>query len=329
MADVRRPPPCPGSAGERRDDRGQLFLVGALSLGVLFVGFALLLNTAIFTENLATRNTDPGTDPSISYRSAAATAAEEIMVRENANNTDDQTPSTMVDRYERSVAAWGDSTGIHATRRARFVDMTVDSTRAGTRFEQTNVNRNFTNASGTTTDWDLADDRDVRDVQFTVENASLAATPSGAFTLELESTDSSKVWNVSIYRASATEVGVEMRNETHTETCVATVGSHAVVDVSGGVINDTACPELVQTLDLGGEGVDVEFEDGDEAVGTFSLIVSDGANPSTDDDIVDNEADGSPFVSAVIYSADVTITYQSRDVYYRTLVDLDPPEEIR
>lgn len=334
MADVSRPRPCPGSAGDAGerppDDRGQLFLVGALSLGVLFVGFALLLNTAIFTENLATRNTDPGTDPSISYRSAAETAAEEILVRENANNTDDQTPGTMVDRYERSVATWGDSTGIHAARRARFVDISVDSTRAGTRFEQTNINRNFTNASGTASTWELADSVDVRDVQFTVENASLETTSANAFTLYLESvSDPTDSWSVSIYRTGPDTVEVTAANETASASCSATVGTHAVVDVSAGSINDTACPEFDDTLDLGGQDVDVWFENGDDAVGTFSLIVSGGANPSTDDDIVDNGADGSPFVSAVIYSADVTITYQSTDVYYQTSVELDPPEELR
>ena len=44
MADVTRP------------NRGQLLLVAAIALGILFVALALILNTAIFTENLATRS---------------------------------------------------------------------------------------------------------------------------------------------------------------------------------------------------------------------------------------------------------------------------------
>ena len=37
-------------------DRAQLILVGALALAVTLVGIALVLNSAIFAENLATRS---------------------------------------------------------------------------------------------------------------------------------------------------------------------------------------------------------------------------------------------------------------------------------
>ena len=41
-------------------ERGQLFLVGAIALALAFVGLAFLLNSAIFTENLASQGTDTG-----------------------------------------------------------------------------------------------------------------------------------------------------------------------------------------------------------------------------------------------------------------------------
>ena len=328
MADVRRPAARGTSREEPCADRGQIFLVAALVLAVLFVGLALLLNTAIYTENLATRNTDPGTDPSISYRHAAEEAAVEVMVRENANHTD--LPfSDVEDRYLRGVDGWSNAASLHGARHARVANVTVDSTVHGTRFEQTDLNRNFTNESGTVTDWQVEDGVDVRDVQFTVETDSLEELSDDPFELYMESsTDPSKNWGVVVYSPNAGEVGVAVSNDTATATCVATVGSHGVVDVSTGHINDTACPAVGETLDLDGDDVDVRFRNGDEAVGTYHLVVDSGVSLGADEDHVDNEVDGSPFVTAVVYEADVTITYESTDVSYRTTVRV-APEEIR
>ncbi|WP_380679757.1 DUF7261 family protein [Salinigranum sp. GCM10025319] len=332
MADVSRSAVdagrAPSSGRDPRTDRGQIFLVAALVLAVLFVGLALLLNTAIYTENLATRNTDPGTDPSISYRHVAEEAAVGVMVRENANHTD-LPYADVEDRYVRGVDEWSNAAGLHAARYARSANVTVDSAVHGTRFEQTDLNRNFTNESGTVTDWQVEDGVDVRDVQFTVERGSLEELSDDPFELSLESSsDPTTSWSVVVYSPSASEVGVAVSNDSATATCVATVGSHAVVDVSTGHINDTACPAIGETLDLDGEDVDVRFRNGDEAVGTYHLVVDSGVSLGADEDHVDNEVDGSPFVTAVVYEADVTITYESTDVAYRTTVRI-APEEIR
>lgn len=42
----------------KRDDRGQLILIGAVLIALAFVSLTLLLNTAIFSENLASRSPD-------------------------------------------------------------------------------------------------------------------------------------------------------------------------------------------------------------------------------------------------------------------------------
>jgi hypothetical protein len=299
---------------------------------VLFVGFALLLNTAIFTENLATRNTDPGTDPSISYRAAAEEAARTLLIEENDNATATNPSESEVEaRYESSVEAWGDSAGLHGARRARVMNTSVEpgSLVVGTRIEQTDVSRNFTNRSMAKTDWTLASDVDVRDVRFTVERDELETTASDAFRLQLNETGGGSDWNVSVYEAPSGSVTVEARNATDTVSCTASVGSHAVVDVSAGRVNGTACPGLAATLDLAGQNVDVEFENGDEAVGTYRLVVDDDIDPATDPDVVDTPGGGSPFVTYVVYEATVSVTYESTDVSYTTSTGRIAPGEIR
>ena len=353
MADVSRPPRPPRRPGrttdaDAGDDRGQLFLVGALSLAVLFVGFALLLNTAIYTENLATRNTDPGTDPSISYRSAAEEAAREMLVHENANNTaeTDYTFPEVRTRYDRDVDSWSDGVGIHAARRARATDMTLDETSAvhGTRIEQTNGTLAFTNRSGATT-WDVVDDVAVRDVRFTVDRDSLAASNTSAldnspFHLRIREQGTGETYRVYLFDDSDTggdDVTVAVAHGGSIEQCTFTGGATAAVDVSNANINGTAC-DAFDLLDLTDtevetENLDLRFVNGDNAVGTYELTVSSGLSFGPGTNFYDNEGpdadEGSPFLSAVVYEASVVVTYESTDVYYQTTIAIDPPGELR
>ncbi|WP_136602325.1 DUF7261 family protein [Salinigranum halophilum] len=349
MADVRRPPtrprrPLGGATGSDGggDDRGQLFLVGALSLAVLFVGFALLLNTAIYTENLATRNTDPGTDPSISYRAAAEDASREILLRENRNGTD-PTWSENTRWFESSIHAWSDTAGLHAARRARVASVTVDSTN-GTRFQQTDASRNLTNRNYVE-DWELGNNPSaVRDASVTVSADSLVQrnltnllTGTYPFAVEFEDTDTGDEWHVYVYDDSDTggdDVTVAVRDGITEQECTH-VGPAARIDLSNGTINGTACPAF-DLLDLPDDAVDdkdirLRFENGDHATGTYDIKVAEGADISNN--VYDNENtgdhdNGAAFATAIIYEADITISYESTDVSYQTTVRL-APEEIR
>lgn len=345
MADVRRPPTRRrqrtggdrGGSGD--DDRGQLFLIGALSLAVLFVGFALLLNTAIYTENLATRNTDPGTDPSISYRAAAEDASREILIRENRNGTD-PTWDENTRWFESGIETWSDSAGLHAARRARVASVTVESTN-GTRFQQTDASRNLTNRNFDE-DWQLGNNPSaVRDASLTVNADSLPErnltnllTGTYPFAMEFEDTDTGDRWHVYVFDDSDTggdDVTVAVRDGVVEQECTH-VGSAAHIDISNGSINGSACPAF-DILDLPDDAVDdkdirLTFENGDQATGTYDIKVASGADIANN--VYDNEADdnGAVFVTAIIYDADVTIIYESTDASYQTTVRL-APEEIR
>jgi hypothetical protein len=306
------------------------------------------LNTAIYTENLATRNTDPGTDPSISYRSAAEEAAREMLIRENANNTaeTDYDFSGVTTRYDRNVDNWSDGVGIHAARRARAADLSFDDTTAvhGTRIEQANETRLFTNRSGTAT-WDVIDGVAVRDVRFTVDRDSLASSNTTAldndpFHLRISEQGTGEVYRVYLYDDIDTggdDVTVAVAHSGSIEQCTFTGGATATVDVSNESINGTAC-DAFDLLDLtdsevDSENLDVRFVDGDNAKGTYELTVSSGVGFGPGTNFYDNGGpdsdEGSPFLSAVIYEASVVVTYESTDVYYRTTVAIDPPGEIR
>lgn len=67
----------------RPRDRGQLILVAGLTVAVILVMLVLLLNTVIYTENLATRGIDSGAGDAAEYQATVVGSVEELIEREN------------------------------------------------------------------------------------------------------------------------------------------------------------------------------------------------------------------------------------------------------
>ncbi|MDL5360450.1 hypothetical protein [Halalkalicoccus sp. NIPERK01] len=64
-------------------DRGQLILVTGLTIAVILVALVVLLNTVIYTENLATRGVDAGGGDAIEYRATVVGAVSQLIAEEN------------------------------------------------------------------------------------------------------------------------------------------------------------------------------------------------------------------------------------------------------
>ncbi|MDR9429525.1 MAG: hypothetical protein RI568_02315 [Natronomonas sp.] len=72
--------------GARRE-RGQMILVAGITLALLFVALALLVNAAIYTDNLATRGSDSAAEP-LEYRANVVDSVGGLIDAENAAQTD-------------------------------------------------------------------------------------------------------------------------------------------------------------------------------------------------------------------------------------------------
>jgi len=70
MADVNR-------------DRGQLIILTGLIVAVTMVAMVLLLNTAIYTENLASRGADQSGREAVEYRATVVDGVGELIDEEN------------------------------------------------------------------------------------------------------------------------------------------------------------------------------------------------------------------------------------------------------
>ncbi|PSQ32508.1 hypothetical protein BRD11_06770, partial [Halobacteriales archaeon SW_12_69_24] len=113
-------------------DRGQLLVIIALVLGTVFVALAVVVNGAIFTENLATRETvDSG-------RATAFTGDVERAIEVRYDRTNANGSNTVADArsmFDDDVEAWADQRSSVAATEGGFFDATW-TTHVGWRLEQ-------------------------------------------------------------------------------------------------------------------------------------------------------------------------------------------------
>lgn len=104
-------------------DRGQLILITGLVIATILVATVLILNTAIYTENLGTRDTDSDASEVIEFRTTIESGSEEIIERENKR----EDPSS--DNATSEIRQYTTQVERHHLRRgviAEVVDIEVD-----------------------------------------------------------------------------------------------------------------------------------------------------------------------------------------------------------
>jgi hypothetical protein len=110
--------------------RGQLILLTAFALGAIFLGLALIANSAIFTENLATRNENVESTDALEYRYSVTQATGEIVAFANEyNHTSHDEITANVEQGIRDMSAY---TGIQQVERG---DAETRASRTLKRFE--------------------------------------------------------------------------------------------------------------------------------------------------------------------------------------------------
>ena len=140
-------------------ERGQMLLIASLIVATAFVGLALVVNGAIYAENLSTRETSGEAERVAETQQLAVNDLQELIDRSNAAVTDDNF-SAVENGYNDDLAVWSDSLERQYQRTGRFVEYRPNETVEGTRVQQTNASRNFT-AGGSVAgkaDWTLVND---------------------------------------------------------------------------------------------------------------------------------------------------------------------------
>lgn len=335
MADVR--PPCVGSAdpdAATDHDRAQLILITGLTLAVILVAVVLVLNTVIYTENLATRGVDAGGAEAIDFRDGAVDDLGGILHREHRSRS---SATGVVDGFNESAAAYGRTITDLRARDGVIANVTVDPSTAKTGYfiaqnETADGFRNMNSPDGAATDWTVASNvSQTRNYQLTVEPDSLSDSTGTAFTVVADGTTAgtNETWEASLSRGAGDNLMLEVTVGNRTETGRFEPGPDGdhTVDFTAGTVNGKPFDQLVWADGVqtgsepdGSDPYDIRYENGDRADGTYYLVVDDrdgGADP---------DRSSRPYVADAVYSVEVKIRHRTPELEYADTIRLAPGE---
>ena len=310
------------------DDRGQLILVTGLAVAVTLVAMVLLLNTVIYTQNLATRGAQIEDGEAIAFRGEVIADVGGLLDAENRKDhgswseAESNVRQAMF-RYDHLLSRYHAERGTVAEIDRKSLSLTE-----GVILRQTNASRNFTNASGQSADWQLAEDAEnVRNVRLTVSGENLSDSRSDSFHVRLAEDDGPE-WHVYLYNDTDDEIVVAVKNgsdSSPTDVCSAS-GPMATVDLTRGTLDGSPCPGLVWAKDIDSP-YNVTFRNSEAVTGTYEMTV-DPSNGATinETNFDDAGATESPRAAAAVYAAEFEIHFETPQMAFHTTVRTAPGE---
>lgn len=300
--------------------RGQLLLIAGLGIAVVLVVLAIVLNTVIFTQNLATREAVDTRSP-VEFTSAVDHGLGGAMTHANVWTPTNYT--TLDDEFRRAVSTWAGNATRFGAMRGLSTDVQLHATRNGTRIVQP-ANATWTNANDDT-DWTMATDvTDARRFHANVSRTSLPVDDGSNLAVStvfrVTASDGTDSWTMYVYRnASDTDfVNVTVAHPDGTESTCSADGNHVELDVTDATLDGTDCAFSFAS------GVsapyDVTVSEGDAISARYTLVVDREQAPLLGD-LPSNTYHGqaieeSPFTAPAIYSAAVNVTADRADVRY-------------
>lgn len=284
--------------------RGQVVLVAAFALAITFVALALVLNTAIFAESLATRGTVDAHDAE-DLRDAAIETGSDLLWE---TNRDENTHDRQVATYRDRIAAYEDAQRSHAATAGTLQSIRVAATHNGTRIYQ-NESGPFESPAGNGS-WEIAGDvSDARAVTLQISDAD----PD--IPIVLNATNGSAEWRIAI-TADASGYDVALSDPNGTETARSYDTSPLELSVTNGSVEGEAWPALrVQERMAGSFTLDIG--NGTAANGTYSMVVD-------ETEAIEWAANGQPSHTPAIYNATLDLGLTREDLTYDVTVSVEP-----
>lgn len=329
-------------------DRGQLLLVAALVLAALFVSLSVIVNTAIFSENVASQQDSSGTE-ALQGRHEAETMAADLLASANRKNNSNN--ATLGDGVRGGLDHTGGAVQLEQARRGSLTTMTL---RTSQQNNGTIIYQNKSNAleSADSTDSTPGDWTVVTDV-----NRRASGNGTRAFRLNLTQVSprftiktveygpdavSSDEWRMEVEPIGSVGSGndVEIKVDpgvSGSDTCTKTLTENYVtIDVTGGTVAGTPCDALQGDGRFAhgvGDRYNISFEDGDQATGNYSLVTRNTtawsqAETDTNGDFQLNHAGSgkSPYGRAAVYNTTVVYEHRSSKLVYVTNISVAPGE---
>lgn len=346
-----------------RADRAQLIIVGGLALAVTLVALALILNSAIYTGNLATRESNHDTRAAIDQVATVDGAVERSLRWVNVHE-----PSAPVSNFDEEMIELNKRLRKEATDGV-LASVQVTGRSEGLRFAQLDETKDFT--AGGSNDgaetWTLVDNTDstltyaMRLEKNTLFDADLSTTrdtiSTRAFRVDVTDNAVPETYEIYIYQSGVTGDAYLMTNEPGDSwdlgdtlleviegSCTAT-GPEVVVDFTKhtfgpapdvdspyGVFSDPAAKGCSE-LDFYDAAKDYQITyaqtyDGGAATvrGEYEGVFTQ-TYPHPQADNFYDVGSGEPFAHGALTSADLNLVYETDDVQYETEWSVTPSRQ--
>lgn len=323
-----------------RSQRGQMILIAAFILAIAFVVLALVVNSAIFTENLATRDDVAGSHEALEYRAEVVGSVGALI--ESANADPSMGSTEVIASIDENISS---QAGFDQSALGHVVGLSYAGETAGKRIAQDNGTRNFTDTAGQE-DWVLAEDvSNTRNIKFNITEVESLPIIEDDLDFQFHLNDTSDPdtveWEMDVEYDGFNDVTVQVTNGLTglTATCSREWdGTSLEIDVTGGTVGGEPCHALDR--DENGEplwfgaGVDTEYQlefvDANAAMGTYSMVIEDDASSSVSDNLVDGHDPDEPYkqTNDILYSVDVEYMFHTSQVGYETTIEDIAPGEV-
>ena len=307
-------------------ERAQVLLMAALGMAILFVTLALILNTSIYTENLATRGSDVAGGGDVArFVDASRDGISGAVTYANYHNhtSDGNEHGPLHQNLSASVSGWHNATARQFALRGQSVSATFVGTENGTRIEQES-DQNFTDDDGNVT-WTVAEGvngtRAFR-IHVSRNDSIFKFGQAGAFNVTAD--NGSTTWTMNVTDTdSGVQVSVENGNGGQFNCTVAP--PPLWIDVTGGTVAGDDCRGLAFAEDVG-PPYNLTYNNGDNIDGNYTMVVTNTSIAENQRPHLHDEGEGEPFAAPAVYATNVSLTYHSPRLYYNGTIRVAPGE---
>ncbi len=296
--------------------RGQIVVVGALLIGTILVGIALVVNGAIYSENLASQQTtstkevvDTRTEIWTTVNASLGDANQD----ETVNDSHEALASDLPPRITRDTRHVTDG----AAERGTIASVSVSNITNRTIVTHDDDEAAFTDATGEA-NWTVASSViRLENTRMDVNTSSLQpAGAADAFTLAI---DNGSTWSMTV-TDPPTGGGVQVETSGYdgtTSTCTAS-GDRVWINITAGTLDGTDCPGLAASHP--DDPATVTYQYGDTVKGTYHVSAVMTAPADTDR----FDTTGAPSATYAVESATITYRYQSTRIQYTATIPARP-----
>lgn len=307
----------------RRRDRGQLLIITAISLAVLLVLMALALNTAVYgvihvggaDDNLREERN------AVRYEDSVRRGVADLIPA--VNDVTAAGYDTLRTNLSREVADWSRLSGQQESMDGIATNATLANASFETGVVHDNESRAFTNRSDAA-NWTVADNlTGVDHFEMQINRPRLVNTSDcSAEGTCFELTANGGAWKLTAYRTNQTVV-IRI-DATDSATCE-TTDPPVAVNLTDGSFNHTDCSGKTFTPvdEETTAPYTLQYANADNINGTYELR---GEGRVDESDYYAADSGASPRIAPRLTAANVTVTYRSSDLHYRTTIRVDPGE---